>query len=61
MAKKLPDRIETEEQYNEILARMVAGAKEIENPLLDADIRDKYLAVYNRMDRLIDEYRERGD
>lgn len=59
MAKALPDRIETYEQYEELLARLVDGAKKLSNPLLDDDVREKMMAVYDRIDGLLGDYSER--
>ena len=59
MAKKLPDRIETYEEYEELLARLVAGAKKLSDPLMDDEERARYMAAYNRIDKLLGEYSER--
>lgn len=57
----LPEWIETYEEYESVLARLVDGAKKISNPLLDDDKRAKMMVVYDRMDRLLGDYSERMD
>lgn len=59
MAKKLPDRIETYAEYEELLARLVAGAKKLSDPLMDDEERARYMQAYNRIDKLLGEYSER--
>lgn len=59
MAKKLPERIETYAEYEELLARLVAGAKKLSDPLMDEEERARYMAAYNRIDKLLGEYSER--
>ena len=59
MAKKLPERIETYAEYEIQLARLVAAAKVISDPLLDDENRARYMAAYNRIDKLLGDYSER--
>jgi len=59
MAKKLLDRIETYEEYEVQLARLVAAAKVISDPLLSEEDRARYMAAYNRIDKLLGDYSER--
>ncbi|WP_424766268.1 hypothetical protein [Paenibacillus sp. sgz302251] len=56
---KLPDRIETYEEYEVQLARLVAAAKVISDPLLDESERVRYMQAYNRIDKLLGDYSER--
>ncbi|MFD1955987.1 hypothetical protein ACFSL6_17865 [Paenibacillus thailandensis] len=48
-AAKLPDKIENDEQYDELLARIVKGAQTIEDPLLDPNDRQRYMKAYDKM------------
>ncbi|OBZ13310.1 hypothetical protein [Bacillus sp. FJAT-26390] len=59
MAKPLPNRIETYQEYEELLARLVAGAKKLSDPLLDDEERARYMQAYNRIDKLLGDYSER--
>lgn len=59
MAKKLPDRIETYAEYEELLARLVQGAKRISAPVVDAEDKAKMMIVYDRIDKLLGDYSER--
>lgn len=56
----IPDRIEDDVQYNEILARIVKGAQAIEDPLATDDERARYMRGYDKLCALVTEYRTRG-
>jgi hypothetical protein len=56
---RLPDQIETYEQYEELLKRLVAGAQKISDPLLDDEERARYRVAYDRIDKLLGDYSER--
>lgn len=59
MAKKLPNRIETYEEYEELLARLVKASKVLSDPLLGDEERARYMAAYNHIDKLLGDYSER--
>lgn len=42
-----------EQEYNELLNRLVAGAKKIENPLLDPEKKAKYMELYNEIENRV--------
>jgi hypothetical protein len=59
MSKKLPERIDTEEEYNAVLDRLVTGARMIEDPLTTPEERGLYMKVYDALCHLIDDYQAR--
>lgn len=59
MAKKLPDRIETYEEYETFLARLVKASKVLSDPLLGDEERARYMQAYNHIDKLLGDYSER--
>ncbi|MNJ73039.1 hypothetical protein D3C77_697750 [compost metagenome] len=57
---KIPDRINSDEEFNDLCSRMVKGAQIIEgDPLLTSEEREAYEVAYNRMWRVIEDYRLR--
>lgn len=59
MSKKLPERINNEDEYNAVLDRLVTGARMIEDPLTTPEERELYMKVYDALCSLIDDYQER--
>lgn len=57
--KKLPNRIETYAEYEELLARLVKASKVISDPLLSDEDRARYMQAYDRIDKLLGDYNER--
>ncbi len=54
---RIPERIENDQQYNELLARIVEGARQMELPLTDSEKREKLMWFYDKMCRVAREYR----
>lgn len=42
-----------EEEYNQLLERLVNGAIKIENPLLSPEKKEQYLRLYDRIERRV--------
>lgn len=56
---KIPDRIDSDEEFNELCGRMVKCAELIEDPLSTLDEVRIYQAAYDRMWKVCEEYRQR--
>ncbi|TKH43434.1 hypothetical protein C1I60_14155 [Paenibacillus terrae] len=60
MATKVPNRIENDEQYNEVLARIVKGAETIDHPLTTPERREKLMPLYDSLVEVARKYRTGG-
>lgn len=47
-----------EQEYYQLLERLVNGAKKIENPLLSDDKRAEYMALYDQIENRIMELKK---
>ena len=54
---KLPDRINNDTEYIEILERLRKGAELISDPLATDEERERYMNAYNTLWKLIEDYR----
>jgi hypothetical protein len=57
---KIPDRVDSDEEYNELLERIVEGARQIDLPLTDAKKKASLTWYYDKMVAVAREYRTRG-
>ncbi|MEK3947297.1 hypothetical protein MHB46_02245 [Paenibacillus sp. FSL H7-0703] len=60
MATKVPSRIENDDQYNEVLARIVKGAETLDHPLTSPERRDKLMPLYDSLVEVARKYRTGG-
>jgi hypothetical protein len=60
MSKKIPEKVNNDEEYNELLNRITEAAKVIGDPLIDAEKREKLMWFYDKMVAVAREYRTRG-
>ncbi|GIO40189.1 hypothetical protein J41TS12_50500 [Paenibacillus antibioticophila] len=57
---KIPDRIDNDDEFNELCGRMVKCAQLIEDPLSTPSEVATYNAAYDRMWRVCEDYRLRA-
>jgi hypothetical protein len=57
MAKPIPDRVNNDEEYNELLKRITDAAVVLADPLMDAEKRAKLMWFYDKMCHVAREYR----
>ncbi|MNW32481.1 hypothetical protein D3C74_94240 [compost metagenome] len=60
MAARVPERIENDEQYNEVLARIVKGAETLDHPLTSPESREKLMPLYDSLVEVARKYRTGG-
>ncbi|MCC3379857.1 hypothetical protein ACFQ5D_09445 [Paenibacillus farraposensis] len=60
MAVRVPERIENDEQYNEVLARIVKGAETLDHPLTTPENRVKLMPLYDSLVEVARKYRTGG-
>lgn len=60
MAARVPERIENDEQYNEVLARIVKGAETLDHPLTTPESREKLMPLYDSLVEVARKYRIGG-
>ncbi|TCN00895.1 hypothetical protein EV294_101345 [Paenibacillus sp. BK033] len=58
MAKAIPDQVNNDEEYNELLKRITDAAVVIGDPLIDPEKREKLMWFYDKMCHVAREYRK---
>ncbi|WP_336774238.1 hypothetical protein [Paenibacillus sp. MMO-58] len=58
MAKAIPDQVNNDEEYNDLLKRITDAAVVIGDPLIDPEKRDKLMWFYDKMCHVAREYRK---